>query len=183
MRIRSFAPMALAPAIFPAPLAAAAHEAASAELRTADGAHAGEVRFEQVEHGVVIEADLRGLPEGGHGFHIHERGACDAPGFKSAGGHFAPQNKKHGYDAPGGYHAGDLPNIYAGADGSAHAAFFSPLISLAPNEGNGQMTAHPLLDRNGSAIIIHAQADDYRATPADSTGARIACGVIQAAQP
>jgi superoxide dismutase, Cu-Zn family len=145
-----------------------------AEVATADGQSAGSVTFRQVEHGVVITADLRSLPEGPHGFHVHETGACQ-PDFKAAGSHYAPQGNKHGYDVAEGYHAGDLPNVHVRADGTATAEFFAPWLTLG-EATDADAAPFSLTDQDGSAIMVHAAADDYVST--DSAGERIACGVI-----
>ncbi|MFW5679139.1 MAG: superoxide dismutase family protein [Pseudomonadota bacterium] len=144
----------------------------------ADGTTAGTVIFREVAHGVVMTARLRNLPEGPHGFHIHERGACEPPDFDSAGGHYAPQGHSHGFDNPEGYHAGDLPNVHVAADGTAQAEFFAPRLTLRADAADPDEAPFSLDDQDGSAVMVHADVDDYRADPAGSTGSRIACGVI-----
>lgn len=145
-----------------------------AEVMTADGQSAGSVAFQQVEHGVLVIADLQNLPEGPHGFHIHETGACQ-PDFQAAGKHYAPAGKQHGYDNPDGYHAGDLANIDVEPDGTARAELFVPWLTLG-EATNADAAPFSLGDQDGSAIMVHASADDY--VSADSAGERIACGVI-----
>lgn len=142
-------------------------------LRTADGGDAGTATFEQAMHGVVISLDLKNLTPGPHGLHIHETGAC-TPDFKAAGGHYNPINAEHGFDTEGGYHVGDLPNISVAADGTARGDVFVPQVSLTGPENDRY--PFTLSDADGSAIMVHAQADDYRAM--DSSGDRAACGVI-----
>lgn len=156
-------------------VAAQENEKLVAEVMTEDGQNAGTVTFTQVDHGVVVNADLQNLPEGPHGFHIHETGACQ-PDFQAAGGHYAAGGNEHGFDSEAGYHAGDLPNIHVAADGTARADFFAPHLSLA--EGAQDPNAEPftLRDADGSAIMVHGSADNY--VSADSAGPRIACGVI-----
>lgn len=149
----------------------------SADLVTSDGATAGTVVFRQVEHGLLMTADLTNLPEGPHGFHIHEKGVCEDD-FQSAGGHYAPRDNEHGYDSDDGFHAGDLPNIYAQADGTAKADVFVPWLTLdedADDEDDGPFTLHT---KDGTAIMVHEKFDDY--VKMDSAGSRIACGVITA---
>jgi superoxide dismutase, Cu-Zn family len=148
-----------------------------AQVMTAEGESAGTVTFEQVEHGVVVTARLENLPEGPHGFHIHETGACE-PDFQAAGGHYNPQDNEHGFDTPDGYHAGDLPNVYVAADGTAAADFFTPQLTLAEQRAQPGQPPFSLRDADGSAVMVHESIDDYRAATPDSTGARIACGVI-----
>lgn len=145
---------------------------AAAELSRPDGAPAGSVGLEQTPNGVLITATLRGLPPGEHGFHIHETGACK-PDFKAAGDHFAPRGNDHGIYAEKGPHAGDMPNIHVGEDGKLKVEALNPRISLkAGAEGY-------ILDNDGSAIIVHRGADDYRSQPSGDAGERIACGVVK----
>jgi Cu-Zn family superoxide dismutase len=121
---------------------------------------------------VHITADLSGLPPGMHALHIHTVGKCDAPDFMSAGGHFNPENKKHGKDNPEGAHAGDLPNFNVAADGTAHVSLTATHVTLADGD-------HSLFHLGGTALVIHEKADDYRTDPTGNAGGRIACGVVQ----
>lgn len=142
-------------------------------LRTADGRDAGTVTFEQTEHGVLVVAQLRNLSQGPHGFHIHETGAC-SPDFKAAGSHYNPLGAEHGFKNSGGYHVGDLPNVHVGTDGTAMTEFFVPQVTLAGPENDRY--PFTLADADGSAIMVHAQGDDYMSM--DSSGDRAACGVV-----
>ncbi|MEM7689560.1 MAG: superoxide dismutase family protein [Pseudomonadota bacterium] len=143
------------------------------EVTTADGAQVGTIEFEQMRHGLVVRARLTGLTEGGHGVHLHQTGSC-SPDFKAAGGHIDPLDAGHGFDGNGGYHVGDLPNIFAGADGVAKADFFVPQMTL--RDKTSESFPFTLNDADGSAIIIHADEDNY--IDMDSAGGREACGVI-----
>ncbi|KPQ38381.1 MAG: Cu/Zn superoxide dismutase [Porphyrobacter sp. HL-46] len=145
----------------------------SVDLRTADGQSAGTATFTQARHGVIITLDLRNLTPGPHGLHIHETGAC-TPDFKAAGGHYNPIDSEHGFDSEGGYHVGDLPNISVAADGVARGDIFVPQVSLTGPENDRY--PFTLQDADGSAIMVHARADDYRNMA--SSGERAACGVI-----
>ena len=150
---------------------------AAATLESPDGVSMGAVTFQQVATGVLVMAELEGLPQGGHAFIIHEVGSC-TPDFSAAGDHFNPEDTEHGFihptwkrgEATGG-HSGDLPNIYAASDGSARADFFTAGITL--NSG----PRHSLFDADGSAIIVHEKPDAYGEKESD-TGSRVACGVI-----
>ena len=143
---------------------------ATATMSAPDGSPMGTVTLEQGPHGVLVSADVSGLTPGGHGFHIHTVGTC-APDFSAAGGHYAPGGRGHGYMDPDGLHAGDLPNIYAAADGSARADFFTPLVTLAADADT------TVFDADGSTIIIHAKPDTYASEA--GAGDRAACGVIE----
>ncbi len=143
---------------------------ASANLTGPDGAPMGTVTLTQGPQGVLISADVTGLSSGAHGFHIHALGTC-APDFAAAGGHFDPRSGGHGFLHEDGAHAGDLPNIHAGADGSARADYFSDAVTL----GGG--VDHSVFDDDGSAIIVHAKPDSYGEDA--EAGDRVACGVIQ----
>lgn len=140
---------------------------ARAELRNQQGQPVGEVTFNETPHGTLIEGTLSNLPPGEHAFHVHEVGVCEPP-FKSAGGHFNPAGRRHGVLAAEGKHAGDLPNLFVAADGTLRFNFFA----------HG-LTVRSMQDANGSAVVIHAGADDYRSDPAGNAGDRIACGVVQ----
>jgi Cu-Zn family superoxide dismutase len=152
--------------------AAATKAHAVAHMKSLDGGNAGTVDFAQTNHGTLIVFDLKGLPPGAHGIHIHTSGNCDAKTkFTSAGPHFSPEPKTHGFMVKGGPHSGDLPNQFAASDGSLHASTISNMFAL----GNGKKS---IFDRDGASIIVMAKGDDYTTQPAGNTGDRIACGVI-----
>jgi superoxide dismutase, Cu-Zn family len=133
----------------------------------------GQVTFTEVDGGVRVEADLQGLTQPLHGFHIHEFGDCSAPDASSAGGHFNPDGSRHGGpDAPAGQrHAGDLGNIQTGPDGTARYDRVDRLLQL-----RGDQTII------GKAVVVHAQGDDLQTDPTGASGARLACGVIEQAK-
>ncbi|KQM58866.1 MULTISPECIES: superoxide dismutase family protein [unclassified Sphingomonas] len=143
---------------------------ATAPLRTATGADVGTVTATEMAGGIQIRIDARGMPAGMHGAHVHTTGRCDAPDFTTAGGHWNPTAKQHGTSNPAGPHAGDAPNLTIGADGTGSVTIMLPA---------GTMDG--LLDADGSAFVIHAQADDYKTDPSGNSGGRIACGVFAAA--
>ncbi len=144
---------------------------AKAALKDAAGKDVGQVDFVQMPTGVLLKMSLKGLPAGDRAFHIHAVGKCEAP-FTSAGPHFNPGDKKHGIAAAGGAHAGDMPNLHIPASGELVIEIANPMISLTKGQPNS------VFDADGSAIVIHAAADDYKSDPAGNAGDRIACGVI-----
>ncbi|MGP4078386.1 superoxide dismutase family protein [Pseudalkalibacillus sp. R45] len=133
----------------------------------------GQAQLAETNEGVMIKLKASNLPPGPHGFHIHETGKCVPPKFESAGGHFNPTDKKHGFENPKGFHAGDLPNINVGKDGMISVSVVSKHVTLQKGKPNS------LLDEDGSALVIHEKADDYKTDPAGNAGDRIACGVIK----
>jgi len=142
------------------------------ELRNTQGESVGMATLEAMPDGVKIVLQAAKLPPGQHGFHIHAVGKCEPPDFTSAGGHFNPQGKKHGRENPDGPHAGDLPDLVVGPDGTAQAEMMVAHVSLDPTG------ATSLLQAEGTAVVIHANPDDQKTDPAGNAGARIACGVI-----
>lgn len=145
---------------------------AEAVLADSTGRRVGVATFIQRGDGVSIGVSVTGLPPGAHGLHIHERGVCEPPSFESAGDHFAPEDRSHGSEAEGGPHAGDLPNLTVGEHRTGRLGTQSTLVTLGEGDNS-------LLDDDGSALVIHARADDYRTQPSGGSGDRIACGVIQ----
>jgi len=143
----------------------------SVELKDAQGKAVGTVGLWQQGPGVGLELNLHGLPPGEHAIHFHTNAKCDAPDFKSAGAHFNPENKKHGLENPEGHHAGDMMNFTVDAKGRAKARLQDKDVTLL--EGN-----HSLFSNGGTAIVIHAKADDMKTDPSGNSGDRIACGVI-----
>ena len=144
---------------------------ASAEIVNAEGAMIGKVTFEQTPTGVLMSVDVKGLPPGAHGIHLHATGSC-APDFKAATGHINPGKVVHGLRNLAGPDNGDLPNLYAAADGTARAEFFATRVSVSGEE----MPA--LLDEDGSAVIIHESPDDHVTQPIGGAGGRIGCGIV-----
>jgi Cu-Zn family superoxide dismutase len=140
---------------------------ASALMRDASGNALGRLTIAQSSSGITVTGTLTGLPAGTHGIHVHAVGACDAPAFTTAGGHWNPTANAHGFENPRGPHHGDMRNLVADASGRAD-------VSTSTTAGG----AGGLFDADGSAIVIHAAADDYRTDPSGNSGARIACGVV-----
>jgi len=144
---------------------------ARAALVNASGKAVGDAYLEESANGVLLKVDLREAEPGIHGFHIHETGRCEAPSFTSAGGHFAPQSKQHGFLSADGPHAGDLPNAHVLVRGAASFEHFLPGMTLSRGE-------HGLLDADGAALVMHQSSDDYETDPGGESGGRIVCGVI-----
>jgi superoxide dismutase, Cu-Zn family len=141
------------------------------EMLNGDGDSLGKITLQEQAKGVKLFLDLKELPAGNHAIHIHDMGKCKAPDFKSAGKDFNPEKKKHGLLHPKGAHAGDLPNIIVGDDGTVKSELMAPNVTF--KEG---MTS--LLTKEGTSIVIHEEKDDGMTQPEGDAGNRIACGEI-----
>ncbi|WP_138752817.1 superoxide dismutase family protein [Paenibacillus sinopodophylli] len=138
-----------------------------------EGKQIGAAQLVQKADKVFVHIEAEKLAPGMHGVHFHSVGKCDTPDFKSAGDHFNPLSKQHGFNNSKGYHSGDLPNIEVGADGKVIANIASADVTLQQGKPNS------LLKEDGTAIIIHEKADDYVTDPSGNSGNRIACGIIR----
>ena len=143
---------------------------ARVSMRSASGQPIGDLSLVQTANGVLVTGLLSNLPPGTHAFHVHTVGRC-TPTFDAAGGHFNPASRQHGFRNPNGQHAGDLPNVNVAADGTVRVEAFATAFDL----GSG---TSGLFDGDGSAIMVHQNADDYTTDPTGSAGSRIACGEV-----
>ena len=145
--------------------------AAKAVLTSTDGKEVGTVVLTQTKTGVRLRVSVKDLAAGEHGIHIHAVGKCEPP-FTSAGPHFNPNEKKHGLRSREGHHAGDMNNLRVPKSGKASTTLTNNDVTLEKGKPNS------LLRDGGTAIVIHAGADDQLTDPAGNSGDRIACGVI-----
>lgn len=128
----------------------------------------GTVQFYPTPQGVLVLAEVSGLPKKGwrcendvFAFHIHSGGSCtgsrDDP-FADAQGHYNPERCPH----PA--HAGDMPPLFSNG-GYALQAFLTDRFTLR--------------EIVGKTVILHDGVDDFTSQPAGNAGERIACGVIR----
>src|ERR1044071_558087 len=117
--------------------------AAAVELRaemhrataSGPGETVGTVTIADSAQGAVVKTDLKGLPAGPHGFHVHENGSCQPATANgntvpagAAGGHFDPQHAgKHAGPQDEG-HLGDLPVLQVADNGAATETLTAPRI-------------------------------------------------------
>lgn len=152
--------------------APAAMLTAKAELKSSKGEDVGQATFTQTNGSVRLSVEVKNMPPGTHAIHVHGVGQCDAPDFKTAGGHFNPGAKQHGFENPQGHHVGDMPNMTVGQDGTGTFEYTIEGASLAATGENSLF--HP----GGTALVVHADPDDMKTDPAGNAGGRIACGVV-----
>ena len=156
------------------PVTAESVKSVETTLINAEGKEMGEAHFTELDGVLSISLRAEGLDHGTHAVHLHEKAVCVPSNFKSAGGHFNPTKKEHGFDNPKGYHLGDLPNLEVGKDGKVAVKVSMHNVTLQPNKPNS------LLENGGSSLVIHAGPDDYKTNPAGDSGERIACGEVKA---
>jgi len=140
-------------------------------LNGPDGRPVGTVTLSEDPNGVTIKLDASAIPAGTHGVHLHEKGMCEGPKFESAGAHWNPESKQHGRDNPQGAHLGDLANFEIGEGGTGTTSFLVGGVTMTG-------AANALADADGTSLVVHAKADDYRTDPSGNSGDRVACAVL-----
>lgn len=148
-------------------------KAVEVHMETAAGADGGTIWLEQERNDVKVYAKLKNLNPGNHAIHVHQSPHCDAPEFKTAGAHFNPSSKQHGFQNPQGHHAGDLPiNLAVSDAGNVNKNFTTKDITLDPKAPNS------VFANGGTSIIVHEKEDDMKTDPSGNSGSRQACGVV-----
>ncbi len=144
---------------------------ATGDILGDEGSSIGNINLIEGPNGVLIEVNINadGLAPGWHGLHLHQTGDCSDTGeYTASGGHVGKVEGGHGLLNMDGPEPGDLPNIYAADDGSAHMEAFTSLTTLSE-----------VIDSDGGAMIIHEGRDDHMSQPIGGAGSRVACAVIE----
>jgi len=152
-------------------ICASAQKAVHVELHDGQGNSVGTAELSSTAQGVKINLNLKNLSPGEHAIHVHSVAKCEGPAFTTAGGHLNPDMKHHGLMNPEGPHAGDMPNFTVSADGTAKTTVVAPGVTMGDDP-------HSVFTGGGTALVVHAMADDMKSDPAGNSGARVACGVI-----
>lgn len=147
---------------------AAATQIGEASVLDRQGRQVGSARLFSLGGEVTLNASFTGLSAGAHAVHLHTTGDCSAADFTSAGGHLNPGGHQHGTRNPQGAHLGDLPNVTIAADGSGT---MSTVL-----RGTRETIEAAVFDADGTAIVVHENADDNATDPTGAAGGRVACG-------
>jgi Cu-Zn family superoxide dismutase len=148
-----------------------ADQLGAATIADSNGNPMGTARLIALGDEVTVNIALLAPARSGiHAVHLHQTGNCTAADFTSAGGHLNPAGAQHGSLNPQGAHLGDLPNITLSAAGAGSAS--------ATLKGTRASVLSAIFDADGTAIVVHAAADDYRTDPTGGAGARIGCGAF-----
>ncbi len=129
----------------------------------------GTIALTETDSGLRLKGTIKGLDaNSGHALHFHEKGSCKGDGAKGAGGHFNPDNEKHGALSDKKHHAGDLGNYFSNSDGEIKVD--KTFSHLKLTEGD-----KAVINRS---MVLHAKKDDFTSQPSGAAGKRIACGVV-----
>lgn len=162
------------PTSSPTPPPARIEVRATAMINDVSNTTIGSATFSDTPSGLLVTITVSGLGIGLHGAHLHSVGSCVTPTFMSAGPHFNPGNRQHGFRNASGAHAGDMPNIISPPAGAHRVQFLLGDVKLTGRGG--------LLDDDGASVVIHSAEDDHISDPGGNSGGRFACGVINPAK-
>lgn len=154
------------------PEPASAPQTITVKLEPKSGSNlSGTAIFTEANGEVMLKATVRGISEGVHAIHLHEKGDCSSDDGTSAGGHWNPTNEPHGeWGSADGYHKGDIGNFEVNSDGIGEVEFSTDEWCIGCKD--------PQKDILGKAVIVHEGADDFTTQPTGDAGGREGCGGI-----